>query len=90
MVQVDESVPSCANFGVHIAGDSMEPYLTDGQIVWVQQCATIQPGEIGIFLYDGASYCKRLACANGQMFLESLNPSYPVSYTHLDVYKRQR
>ena len=77
MIQVSDDVPASANFGVHIAGDSMEPLFSDGQIVWVRQQPTIRSGEIGVFLYDGASYCKRFACSGNQIFLESLNPAYP-------------
>ena len=75
-VEVDDSVPLCANFGVRIAGDSMEPLLQNGQTVWVHQQQTVQPGEIGIFLYDGSAYCKRLLRREGKLFLQSENPAY--------------
>lgn len=52
------SVPSGAEFGLRIAGDSMEPVYRDGQIVWVQSCDTLRPGEVGIFVYDGEGYIK--------------------------------
>lgn len=52
------AVPQKADFGVRVSGDSMEPVYHDGQIVWVQQCASLSPGEVGLFLYDGDGYIK--------------------------------
>lgn len=52
------SVPSGSEFGLRISGDSMEPVYRDGQIVWVQSCDTLRPGEVGIFVYDGEGYIK--------------------------------
>ena len=51
-------VPEHADFGVRVSGDSMEPVYHDGQIVWVQQCSDLAPGEVGLFLYDGDGYIK--------------------------------
>lgn len=51
-------VPYGAEFGIHVCGDSMEPVYHDGQIVWVQRCESLEPGEVGIFLYDGDGYIK--------------------------------
>ena len=36
----------------------MEPVYHDGQIVWMQQCGTLRPGEVGVFVYDGSGYLK--------------------------------
>lgn len=59
MVSVPENMlPAGADFGVRIAGDSMEPVYHDGQIVWVKECAQVRAGEVGIFLYDGEAFIK--------------------------------
>lgn len=52
------SVPEHAEFGVRVSGDSMEPVYRDGQIVWVQTCQRLNPGEVGLFMYDGNGYVK--------------------------------
>lgn len=52
------SVPAGAEFGIRVSGDSMEPIYKDGQIVWVQSCTSLKPGEVGIFIYDGEGYVK--------------------------------
>ncbi len=51
-------VPDNADFGIRVNGDSMEPAYHDSQIVWVQRCETLNPGEVGIFEYDGGGYLK--------------------------------
>lgn len=47
MQPVGPEVPEEANFGVRVAGDSMEPRFHSGQTVWVHQQPTLDPGEIG-------------------------------------------
>ncbi len=54
------SVPAGADFALKISGDSMEPVYHDGQVVWVEECNTLNPGEEGIFIYDGDGYIKVL------------------------------
>lgn len=76
MVEVGAEVPDGANFGVRVAGDSMEPEFHDGQTVWVRQQRSLMTGEIGIFLYDGNAYLKQLVALENSMALHSLNPAY--------------
>lgn len=52
------TVPEQADFGIRVSGDSMEPVYQDGQIVWVQACSRLTPGEVGVFMYDGSGYIK--------------------------------
>ena len=76
LTEVGADVPDNANFGVRLAGDSMEPEYCDGDIVWVMQEQTINSGEIGVFLYDGDVYCKELDLSEGEVKLKSLNKKY--------------
>ena len=76
MVEVGAEVPEGSNFGVRVAGDSMEPRYHDGQIIWVRQQRSLMTGEIGIFLYDGCAYLKELAVGHETLALHSLNPQY--------------
>ena len=76
MVDCGAEVPEGANFGVRIAGDSMEPRFHNGQTIWVRQQRSLMSGEIGIFLYDGDAYLKKLVAEDGQVRLHSLNPAY--------------
>lgn len=75
-VTVGDEVPANADFGVRLAGDSMQPRFADGQIVWVHRQNTLEHGQIGIFGYDGSAYCKRLELHRQAPRLCSLNPAY--------------
>lgn len=80
MTEIDDDVPDCVNFGVRVAGDSMEPAIQNGQIVWVQQQPTLENGEIGIFVLNGQSFVKKLFQGAQGVSLISLNPKYaPIS-----------
>ena len=76
MIDVGREVPDGANFGVRVAGDSMEPSFHDGQTVWVRQQRSLMTGDIGIFLYDGSAYLKQLVALDDRMALHSLNREY--------------
>lgn len=76
MTEVGPEVPDSANFGVKVAGDSMEPRFHNGQTVWVSQQHSLMTGEIGIFLYDGCAYLKQLKALGDHLVLHSLNPAY--------------
>lgn len=76
MVDVGTEVSESANFGVKVAGDSMEPQFHDGQTVWVRQQHSLMTGEIGIFLYDGCAYLKQLRDSGSRLVLHSFNPKY--------------
>lgn len=74
MILVDESVPQDADFAVRIQGDSMAPYINDGDTVYVRRCDTIESGDVGIFCVDGSMYCKQYyKDADGNIKLISAN-----------------
>ena len=75
-VIVGADVPDTADYGVRVAGNSMEPRYADGQTVWVQYRRTLRSGEIGIFLYDDNAYLKQLIVDDAGVRLHSLNPDY--------------
>lgn len=67
-----------ADFCVRIKGESMEPKICDGDIVFVKAVPKVDPDNVGIFVYDGEAYCKRLRVdqKKGAVVLESLNKSF--------------
>lgn len=69
--------PAEADFALRILGDSMEPLLDDGQIVFVRQMQELAKGEIGIFIVNGESYCKMWDGHHTPPRLLSVNPAYP-------------
>ena len=61
-----------ADYALRISGDSMEPKYHDRDVLLVQECEQVEPGELGIFVLDGEGYFKKF----GGDCLISLNPFY--------------
>jgi len=57
-IPADETVPHGAEFAVRIQGDSMEPVIADGSVVYVNR-DPLESGDIGIFCVDGDMLCKQ-------------------------------
>lgn len=72
----DAKTPPEADFALVVSGDSMEPYLHDGQVVFVDEKAELKPLEVGVFCVDGATYVKQYApLYDGSLMLLSANPA---------------
>ncbi len=68
-------VPKGTDFGIRIAGDSMEPTIHDGSIAWVHKKTDLEDGDIGIFMINDSAVCKRFFHnEDGSIRLESDNP----------------
>lgn len=76
LIDIGSDVPESADFGLRIAGNSMEPEYQNGQIVWVHQQDVLNDGEIGIFGYDNNAFCKKLSLSTAGTKLFSLNSDY--------------
>jgi phage repressor protein C with HTH and peptisase S24 domain len=76
MIFPANEVPGRADFGLRVSGDSMEPKISDGDIVWVKAAPQIENDEIGIFILDGNALCKKLHIDYNKrkVTLVSLNP----------------
>ena len=62
-----------ADYALRISGNSMEPKYHNGDILLIQNCDSVEIGELGIFILDGEGYFKQF----GGDRLISLNPEYP-------------
>jgi len=72
-LEVKDNVPRQADFAVRIDGNSMEPYLMDGSIAYVNR-DPLTDGDVGIFFLDGDMLCKQYhQDAEGDVHLLSLN-----------------
>lgn len=47
-----------ADFIVGVNGDSMEPTYSNGDLVYVEKCQIVEPGEIGIFIVNSECFIK--------------------------------
>lgn len=76
MILVDDTVPNDADYAVRISGDSMEPFISDGDMVYVKECSDLSDGDVGIFCVDGSMYCKQYHVdKDGNLQLLSANPN---------------
>ena len=72
----DENTPSDADFAVKIQGNSMSPYIQDGDIVYVKKDCELSIGDVGIFCFNGVIYCKQYFIDNhNNIILVSANSS---------------
>lgn len=68
----DNEKTQIADYALRISGNSMEPKYHDGDILLVENCESVEIGELGIFILDGNGYFKKF----GGDTLISLNPEY--------------
>lgn len=88
MTEVDESVPGKAEFGVRIAGDSMEPRFVNGQTVWVKAAQDANNGDIVLCTLNDQGYCKKLRKDENGIALISLNKKYaPIPVREEDEFR---
>ena len=72
-IPVTDDVPQAAEFAVRIQGDSMEPFIADGSVAYVNR-DPLQDGDVGIFYVDGDMLCKQYyKDPAGVVYLFSLN-----------------
>lgn len=72
-IDVAGDVPQGAELAVRIQGDSMEPYVLDGSVVYVNR-DPLTNGDVGIFCVDGEIFCKQyVRDPLGMVYLFSLN-----------------
>ena len=72
-IDVTGDVPAGADLAVRIQGDSMEPFIPDGSVVYVNR-DPLANGDVGIFCVDGEMLCKQYVQDGlGMVYLFSLN-----------------
>lgn len=72
-IDVTGDVPHGADLAVRIQGDSMEPVIADGSVVYVNR-DPLANGDVGIFCVDGEMLCKQFVRDGlGMVYLFSLN-----------------
>lgn len=84
IILVDDNVPTDADFAVGIQGNSMYPYIKDGDTVYVKKDCELSVGDVGIFCVDGATYCKQYYIDDERnMTLVSANPKFRHTNIHI-------
>jgi SOS-response transcriptional repressor LexA len=73
------NVPAGADIALNVTGDSMEPLISDGSIVFYKSQPTVENGEIAIVEIEGDGVtCKRVKFdyENEKIILQSENDKY--------------
>ena len=86
--QITEEMASAGEyFALQIHGDSMEPKMSDGDVVIVRQQNDAESGEVVIATINGDdATCKRLRKYAEGIMLLSTNPAYePMTFTNHDI-----
>lgn len=75
-IPLPDGAPASADFCITIRGDSMEPYIKDGELAYVKQGAPLEEFEAGVFFVDGDVFCKQWCPGySGETYLLSANPA---------------
>lgn len=69
-------IPANADFALTVNGDSMEPLIKNGSIIYIHSQEEVENGTISIIELDGAVTCKKVYKDNNQLKLVSLNEKY--------------
>lgn len=65
-----------ADFALYIKGDSMEPVIHNGDMVYVHKVEDAENGEIIVAYYNNEVTCKKLYKHNGIVELKPINDKY--------------
>lgn len=88
-ISADMAAGGAEYFGLQIKGDSMEPKISDGDIVIVRKQPDVESGEIAVILVNGDdATVKRVKKSAAGITLISNNPAYdPMFYSNEDIEK---
>lgn len=75
-IELPDDAPRGADFCLTVSGDSMEPVIHDGQMVYVKRDVPLEPQDIGVFIVNGEAFVKQFFPGiAGQTYLVSANPA---------------
>lgn len=79
----EDELPEGADTTMNVAGDSMEPTISNGDTVYIQHTNTLNIGDIGVFYLDGECFIKEY----GDDELISHNPEYaPIQISEFSTF----
>ncbi|MBQ9412170.1 MAG: helix-turn-helix domain-containing protein [Oscillospiraceae bacterium] len=75
LMELPEDAPARADFCVNVSGHSMEPYIHDGELVYVKSMEPLSMFDVGVFFVDGDVFIKQYCRDDsGAVYLLSANP----------------
>ena len=70
------NIPENADYALVVNGDSMEPLIKNGQLIYVRETPDVENGEIAVVEIDGAVTCKKVYKWSDHIELQSINTAY--------------
>lgn len=64
------------DFALRVNGNSMEPAITDGEIIFIRKDNGIRDGRFVIVALNNEAFVKKLVCSGDKILLRSLNDEY--------------
>lgn len=84
VIKVPDSLD--ADYALSVKGNSMEPRIPNGSLVYVKQQDTVDNGQIAIVSINNTVTCKKFKKTKNAIRLESINPSYtPIIIDNEDI-----
>ena len=71
-----EHIPKGADYALTVNGDSMEPVIKNGQVIYIKAKPDVEDGTIAVVEIDGAVTCKKVYKWKDHIELQSLNTKY--------------
>ena len=69
-------IPANADFALTVNGDSMEPLINNGSIIYIHSQEDVENGTISIVEIDGSVTCKKIYKEDNKLKLVSINEKY--------------
>lgn len=89
-LEVGKSDAQNGDYFLRVVGDSMEgSHIYEGDLVYVKQCNTVSPGEIGVVLIDNEVTIKKVYFKNSMLILEASNNKYEDRYFNKEQVEKQ-
>ena len=76
MIPLPDGAPENADFCITVSGESMEPYLKDGDLAYIKRGAPLGEYDVGVFYVSGDVLIKQwYVDARGVLHLRGTNPN---------------
>lgn len=88
-IELPSKISTKCDFATYVIGNSMEPKISDGDIICIKRDIILENGDIGLFFWNDNIYVKKFKINpfTDQISLESLNKNYdPITITANDEF----
>ena len=90
MADIDIKIKYKPDFVVFAKGDSMEPLIHDGDVIFVKEQPSVDNGQLAVIEIDDEACVKRIYQDNDKLTLVSINSKYqPMIYTQKELASKQ-